>query len=780
MRGFLSVLLVISCTVLLAEGACAESLEPLAAAGKPADDEPAQSPPTAGDRAKHDEVGAAGTTEIEETATPPATEGDHAKRDEEAAAARAGSQAGNAPTAELTGMIDSMCLMLESAAATNGLPLEFFARVIWEESRFQPNTVGPMTRSGHRAQGIAQFMPYTADARGLLDPFNPETALPKAAEFLAELRSEFGNLGLAAAAYNAGPGRVRDFLGGRGGMPAQTRYYVRAVTGRSVDEWAALGREGGKDGIPKPTSCGQLAALLTEQPSFFIGKTRPNVREAASSPQASPDRRNASSGQSGMRRVAARPTGSVATRNRNPLQVRTALLPSTDGANRQPKTSPPAASGRSSATPAKSGKSTGAAARSTSVASMLSDPKSASGRLRAVSPKGSARENSATRVAARPRGTVATPNRNPLQVRTASLPTTDGATRQPKTSPSGGSAESGSSSATPGKSGKSTGAARRSTSVASTLSDSKPVSDRLRAVSPKGNARENSATRVVAHPTGSAAMRNRNPLQVRTASSPTTEGPTRQPKTSPPAASAESGSSSATPAKSGKSTGAAGRPTSVPSTLSDSKSASGRLRAVLPKASMRENSATGAAARRAGSVAMRNALLPTTDGASRQPKSSPPAASGESGSSSAKPGKPAAGRPTSVAATLSDSKSASGRLRAVLPKASMRENSATAAAARRAGSVAMRNALLPTTDGPSRQPKSSPPTASGESGSSSAKPGKPGKSAGAPGRSTSAVSTLSDSKSASGRLRAVSPKGMAQEKADTDRLRKVMQICRGC
>ena len=232
MRGFLSVLLVISCTVLLAEGACAESLEPPAPAGKPADDEPAQSPPTAGDRAKHDEVGAAGTTEIEETATPPATEGDHAKRDEEAATARTGSQAGNAPTAELTGMIDSMCLMLESAAAANGLPLEFFARVIWEESRFQPNTVGPMTRSGHRAQGIAQFMPYTADERGLLDPFNPETALPKAAEFLAELRSEFGNLGLAAAAYNAGSGRVRDFLGGRGGMPAQTRYYVRAVTGR--------------------------------------------------------------------------------------------------------------------------------------------------------------------------------------------------------------------------------------------------------------------------------------------------------------------------------------------------------------------------------------------------------------------------------------------------------------------------------------------------------------------------------------------------------------------
>ena len=69
-----------------------------------------------------------------------------------------------------------------------------------------------MTRSGQRAQGIAQFMPGTADERGLLDPFNPVQALPKSAEFLAELRSEFGNLGLAAAAYNAGPRRVRDWL----------------------------------------------------------------------------------------------------------------------------------------------------------------------------------------------------------------------------------------------------------------------------------------------------------------------------------------------------------------------------------------------------------------------------------------------------------------------------------------------------------------------------------------------------------------------------------------
>ena len=85
-----------------------------------------------------------------EPAAPPATDGDCAKRDGEAVATSSKSQAGNAPRAELTGLIDSKGVIL--AAAANGLPLEFFARVIWEESRFQLKAVGPTTSSGHRAQ----------------------------------------------------------------------------------------------------------------------------------------------------------------------------------------------------------------------------------------------------------------------------------------------------------------------------------------------------------------------------------------------------------------------------------------------------------------------------------------------------------------------------------------------------------------------------------------------------------------------------------------------------
>src|ERR1700680_489504 len=139
---------------------------------------------------------------------------------------------------------EAMCLMIESAARANDLPLEFFARVIWQESRFQSNAVGPVTRNGQRAQGIAQFMTGTASGRGLLDPFDPVQALPKSAEFLSELRGQFGNLGLAAAAYNAGPRRVREWLDGKGAMPQETRNYVLAITGSPIDDWGAAGKRG--------------------------------------------------------------------------------------------------------------------------------------------------------------------------------------------------------------------------------------------------------------------------------------------------------------------------------------------------------------------------------------------------------------------------------------------------------------------------------------------------------------------------------------------------------
>ena len=129
---------------------------------------------------------------------------------------------------------DDICRALEEDAAENGLPVEFFARVIWQESRFNARAV---SRAG--AQGIAQFMPRTADWRGLADPFDPIGALHHSASYLRDLRNRFGNLGLAAAGYNAGPGRVSEWLAGHRTLPSETRNYVAIVTGWTADEWAS-------------------------------------------------------------------------------------------------------------------------------------------------------------------------------------------------------------------------------------------------------------------------------------------------------------------------------------------------------------------------------------------------------------------------------------------------------------------------------------------------------------------------------------------------------------
>jgi len=180
-----------------------------------------------------------------------------------------------------SGTREAICLMVESAARANDLPLEFFARVIWQESRFQSDAVGPVTRSGERAQGIAQFMPGTADERRLLDPFDPVQALPKSAEFLSELRQQFGNLGLAAAAYNAGPHRVQQWLAGSGSMPQETRNYVSAITGSSIDEWAKAGRGAKPPPSSPPTSCRQLMALLKRAPNPFVTQLEQHVELAA-------------------------------------------------------------------------------------------------------------------------------------------------------------------------------------------------------------------------------------------------------------------------------------------------------------------------------------------------------------------------------------------------------------------------------------------------------------------------------------------------------------------
>jgi hypothetical protein len=168
-------------------------------------------------------------------------------------------EGGQAPSQPIS--TDTICSAIAAAAAQNDLPADFFARLIWQESRFDPSAV---SRAG--AQGVAQFMPATASWRGLSNPFDPLEAIAQSAKLLRDLRGELGNLGLAAAAYNAGSGRVRDWLAGRRALPGETRAYVRIVTGYSADHWAHASADIGEMHSEMPVPCREMAAFAARTP----------------------------------------------------------------------------------------------------------------------------------------------------------------------------------------------------------------------------------------------------------------------------------------------------------------------------------------------------------------------------------------------------------------------------------------------------------------------------------------------------------------------------------
>jgi hypothetical protein len=136
------------------------------------------------------------------------------------------------PGRSLPVTVGRICAIIEREADKHGLPRDFFARLIFKESRFDPGAVSPAG-----AEGIAQFMPGTASLRGLDDSFDIDKALPASAKYLGELKTGFGNLGLAAAAYNAGEGRVTRWLSSGGFLPIETENYVLDIMGEPADRF---------------------------------------------------------------------------------------------------------------------------------------------------------------------------------------------------------------------------------------------------------------------------------------------------------------------------------------------------------------------------------------------------------------------------------------------------------------------------------------------------------------------------------------------------------------
>ena len=175
--------------------------------------------------------------------------------------------------------VDIVCPIMQEQAEARHLPPMPFVRLIWKESRFNPNAVSPKG-----AQGIAQFMPGTAEERGLYDPFQPKLAIIHSASLLADLRSEFGNFGLAAAAYNAGAERVRAWLAGSSRLPWETLDYVQFITGRAAEEWKVAETELPQslktEGSEVQESCRKLAPLVVRavyetEPLTASGAWRP-------------------------------------------------------------------------------------------------------------------------------------------------------------------------------------------------------------------------------------------------------------------------------------------------------------------------------------------------------------------------------------------------------------------------------------------------------------------------------------------------------------------------
>jgi hypothetical protein len=110
------------------------------------------------------------------------------------------------------------------AAQRWSVSAQLLAAQLYAESGFNP-----FARSAAGAQGIAQFMPGTAEAMGLLDPFDPDAAINAQAHLMRDLLGRFGSVPLALAAYNAGPGAVA----GCGCIPPfpETRAYVTKILG---------------------------------------------------------------------------------------------------------------------------------------------------------------------------------------------------------------------------------------------------------------------------------------------------------------------------------------------------------------------------------------------------------------------------------------------------------------------------------------------------------------------------------------------------------------------
>lgn len=137
---------------------------------------------------------------------------------------------------ELPKTADPYLVEIRNAEATNGLPFNLLARLLYQESHYRPDIISGATPSAAGALGIAQIVPKWHPG---VNPLDPVASIRYAGQFLAQLKRQLGTWDKAVAAYNTGAGNVQKAIARASvskvdwllEVADETKNYVRDILG---------------------------------------------------------------------------------------------------------------------------------------------------------------------------------------------------------------------------------------------------------------------------------------------------------------------------------------------------------------------------------------------------------------------------------------------------------------------------------------------------------------------------------------------------------------------